>query len=130
MAGNTATIDVQAFRCQWDAGIPITTMCCHWTITKDQLLRLKGVFGLCARNDRSRKRKQLEEPEEAEDRVSAMSLALAPSIAERAAIVRQGWTLEVEHSRRGSRSGGSIASSRRVISLATIRDTIRQSDLE
>lgn len=130
MAGNTATIDVQAFRLQWDAGMPMAVMCSHWTITKDQLIRLKTVWELPLRHDRARKRCPLEHPAVAEDRASSAGLALAPGVEARAALIRSRWTLEVEHSRRGTSSGGPSQHLPKIVSLAAIRATLAQSDSE
>lgn len=130
VAGNTATIDVQAFRLQWDAGVPMAVLCNHWTITKDQLIRLKTVWHLPLRHDRARKRCPLEHPAVAEDRASASGLALAPGVEARAAVIRQAWTLEVEHSRRGTSSGGASPHLPKVVSLAAIRATLAQSEPE
>lgn len=52
MAGNTATISVQAFRADWATHMPISALCERWTITKDQVLRLRDVWRLPLRNDR------------------------------------------------------------------------------
>lgn len=130
MAGNTATIDVQAFRLQWDAGVPMAVMCSHWTITKDQLIRLKAVWELPLRHDRARKRSPVEDPAICEERASGQSLSLAPGVAARAALIRSRWTLEVEHSRRGTSSGGPSQHLPKIVSLAAIRATLAQSDAE
>lgn len=52
MAGVTATINVQAFRADWATHMPISALCERWTITKDQVLRLRDVWHLPLRNDR------------------------------------------------------------------------------
>ena len=52
MAGVTATISVQAFRADWATHMPISALCERWTITKDQVLRLRDVWHLPLRNDR------------------------------------------------------------------------------
>ena len=52
MAGNTATISVQAFRADWLTHMPIAALCERWTITKDQVIRLRDVWHLPLRNDR------------------------------------------------------------------------------
>jgi hypothetical protein len=130
VAGNTATIDVQAFRLQWDAGVPMAVMCSHWTITKDQLIRLKAVWELPLRHDRARKRSPVEDPAISEERASGLSLSLAPGVEARAALIRSRWTLEVEHSRRGTSSGGPSQHLPKIVSLAAIRATLAQSDAE
>lgn len=52
MAGITATIDFATLRIQWDSQAPMAAICAHWTITKDQLIRLKAVVPLPPRHDR------------------------------------------------------------------------------
>ena len=52
MAGNTATIDFATLRVQWDSHSSMASICAYWTITKDQLIRLKGVVPLAPRHDR------------------------------------------------------------------------------
>ena len=130
MAGNTATIDVQAFRLQWDAGVPMAVMCSHWTITKDQLIRLKAVWELPLRHDRSRKRRTIENPAASEERASRLSLSLAPGIEARAALIRSRWTLELEHSRRGTSSGGPSQHLPDIVSLSAIRSAVPKSEAE
>jgi hypothetical protein len=50
--GNTATINVVTFRAQWDSHIPIRSLCENFTITRDQVTRLKFVWDLPPRHDR------------------------------------------------------------------------------
>lgn len=52
MAGVTHTIDFQTLRIQWDSHSAMAAICTHWSITKDQLIRLKGVVPLPPRHDR------------------------------------------------------------------------------
>lgn len=52
MAGVTATISVAAFRADWATHMPIAALCERWTISKDQVLRLRDVWQLPLRNDR------------------------------------------------------------------------------
>jgi hypothetical protein len=52
MAGVTATISVTAFRADWETHMPIAALCQRWTISKDQVLRLRDVWHLPLRNDR------------------------------------------------------------------------------
>lgn len=53
MAGNTATIDVQTLRLQWSSHSSMAAICTYWSITKDQLIRLRDVLPLPKRLDRS-----------------------------------------------------------------------------
>jgi len=52
MAGNTAVIDFQTLRVQWASHSPMAAICAYWSISKDQLIRLKTVAELPPRNDR------------------------------------------------------------------------------
>jgi hypothetical protein len=52
MAGKTATIDLTTLRLQWASHSSMHAICTHWTITKDQLIRLKTVASLPPRHDR------------------------------------------------------------------------------
>ena len=51
--GNTATIDVAEFRAAWLTHAPMRELCERYDITRDQLIRLKVVFRLPPRHDRS-----------------------------------------------------------------------------
>jgi hypothetical protein len=50
--GITATISVTAFRADWVLNLPIAALCERWTISKDQVIRLRDVWELPLRNDR------------------------------------------------------------------------------
>jgi hypothetical protein len=52
MAGITATINVQTLRVQWASHSSMFAICSYWTITKDQLIRLRDVVPLPKRHDR------------------------------------------------------------------------------
>jgi len=52
MAGSTATIDLSTLRMQWDSHSAMAAICSYWSITKDQLIRLKHVVPLAPRHDR------------------------------------------------------------------------------
>lgn len=62
MAGNTATISVTAFRADWATHMPISALCERWTITKDQVIRLRDLWHLPLRNDRRFRFKPKERP--------------------------------------------------------------------
>lgn len=51
-AGNTATISIEAFRADWLDHTPIVQLCSMYSITKDQVIRLRVAWGLPARHDR------------------------------------------------------------------------------
>jgi len=52
MAGNTSTIDFATLRVQWASHSAMAAICAYWTISKDQLIRLKAVAELPPRHDR------------------------------------------------------------------------------
>jgi hypothetical protein len=52
MAGSTATIDFSTLRIQWASHSSMFAICSYWTISKDQLIRLKTVANLPPRHDR------------------------------------------------------------------------------
>lgn len=96
MAGNTAAVDRQTLRIQWDAYLPMAAICQHWTITIDQLVRLRDIWDLEPRNDRRRRYKpkgdeKFPEPDSAELAASEGSLNLAPFVAARVTCVQVRW---------------------------------------
>lgn len=100
MAGITATIDRVTLRTQWESYLPMAMICQHWTITKDQLVRLRDVWQLPLRLDRKRRYKpsrleRMLDPDENELAASEASLDLAPMVAERATTIQARWTAEI-----------------------------------
>jgi len=93
MAGVTATISVQAFRRDWARGLTIADLCQRYTVTKDQVVRLRTVWRCELRHDRRKRAKPEPEPEPTpeEDAASARSCELAPQVAIRAAAERTNW---------------------------------------
>lgn len=51
MAGVTATISLQAFRADWDSHMPYAALCVRYTVTRDQIIRLRNIWGLKPRTD-------------------------------------------------------------------------------
>ena len=94
MAGKTATINVTQFRADWDSHVPIAFLCVKYTITKDQVVRLRDHWQLPLRLDRRLrfKPKRPQPPTPEEIAASESSLALAPAIAARVTCVNQMWT--------------------------------------
>jgi hypothetical protein len=92
-AGNTATIAVTAFRAQWVAHVPIRSLCQNFSVTRDQVTRLKFVWHLPPRHDRRLRAKPERQapptPEEVE--ASKASLSLSPAIAARVTCVQATW---------------------------------------
>lgn len=104
MPGNTATIIVEQFRRAWDEHIPIRVLCSMFTITRDQVTRLKFAWHLTPRHDRRLRRKpsreeRFPEPDLNELAASEASLDLAPMVAERATCVHVQWTEAVRTER-------------------------------
>lgn len=56
--GNTATISVTAFRADWVQGLPIAVLCSSYSISRDQVIRLRDLWSLPLRNDRKRRYRQ------------------------------------------------------------------------
>jgi len=56
--GNTATINVATFRADWVAGLPIAVLCTNYTISRDQVIRLRDIWDLPLRHDRRRRHVQ------------------------------------------------------------------------
>lgn len=106
MAGDTSRIDIATLKLQWSSHSSYAAICSYWTITKDQLVRLRDVLPLPLRTDRKlryRPPRSMEHPSPAELRASEESLSLAPMIAARATCVTIHWTEEVRASRRVSK---------------------------
>lgn len=93
MAGNTARINVTAFRADWAAHMPIALLCVRWTVSKDQIVRLKRVWELPPRHDRRLRYKPPRPipPTPEEIAASESSLALAPEVAMRVTCVHAMW---------------------------------------
>lgn len=71
MAGNTTTIDVGTLRVQWASHSSQAAICAYWTITRDQLIRLRDVLPLPKRHDRALryKPKRSEQVDPTEDEI-------------------------------------------------------------
>jgi hypothetical protein len=91
MAGNTATIDVVAFRSDWGSYMPIAALCDRYAITKDQVIGLRKRWQLPLRVDRrlrfKPKRSDMVDPSPAQ-------------ISVRAAAIRATWDEHTERLRR------------------------------
>ena len=89
MTGNTATICVERFRSEWIDNVPIASLCQRWTISKDQVIRLRTLWDLPPRHDRKKRY-----------RPAAMVDPTPEEIAARTAAVRAGWDAHTEQLRR------------------------------
>ena len=52
MAGNTATISLVRFRADWMTHMPMRALCERYTVSRDQVIRLKHHWDLPPRHDR------------------------------------------------------------------------------
>lgn len=102
MRGDTTTIDVAVLRMQWVSHSSMASICQFWSISKDQLIRLRDIYELPKRYSRAKRFKPERddgEPPPAEEAASQGSLNLAPAIELRASKVRDTWTDAQRHSR-------------------------------
>lgn len=63
MRGNTATISLTAFRADWMTHVPMRALCERYTISRDQVIRLKHVWELPPRHDRRLRAKPIRQPD-------------------------------------------------------------------
>lgn len=103
--GNTAAIDIAAFRAAWDRHIPIRQLCADFTVSRDQVTRLKFVWSLAPRHDRSLRFKpgrEDREPDPDADEIAASesSLDLAPWVADQVTNVQAVWSDKTWEDRR------------------------------
>jgi hypothetical protein len=108
MAGNTAVIDRQTLRAQWEAYIPLQVIAQFWTVSSHQLVRLREVWNLPPRNDRKRRYKpsrceRMLDPTPEELAASENSLDLAPMVAARVTVVQATWSIDDRHDRQVSK---------------------------
>lgn len=89
MRGNTATISLTAFRADWLAHLPMRELCCRYTISRDQVIRLKHVWQLPPRHDRRLRAKPKRAADPTTTEIQRMCLDLQGQ-----------WTADVEELRR------------------------------
>jgi hypothetical protein len=79
----------------------MASICTYWSISRDQLIRLRDVYSLAKRHDRTKRRKgqRYTEPARAERMASEKTLSLAPAVERRAAAVRATWSDITRHAR-------------------------------
>lgn len=108
MAGDTSRIDIATLKIQWSSHSSYAAICTAWTITKDQLVRLRNVLPLPLRHDRKLRYRppRSEKPTAEEIAASEASLSLAPMVAARATCVSAYWTEEVRAQRRVQKPSG------------------------
>lgn len=71
MAGNTATISIERFRADWCAHKPIVEICEAYSVTKDQVIRLRDFWQLPLRNDRRLRKKPAKQRDPTPDEIAA-----------------------------------------------------------
>ena len=76
MAGNTATISIATFRDDWNSHIPMRALCDRYTITRDQVIRLKVFWGLPPRHDRKLRAKPVRQRDPTPTEIRAACAAL------------------------------------------------------
>ena len=97
MRGDTSRIDIATLKIQWASHSSYASLCTFWTVTRDQLVRLRDVVPLPPRHDRRLRYKppRPEKPTPEEIAASEASLNLAPMVAARATNESVLWTEEV-----------------------------------
>lgn len=97
MRGDTSRIDISTLKIQWASHSSYASLCTFWTVTRDQLVRLRDVVPLPPRHDRRLRYKppRPEKPTPEEIAASEASLNLAPMVAARATVESSLWTEEV-----------------------------------
>jgi len=93
MAGDTSRIDLQTLKLQWSSHSSYAAICTYWTVTRDQLIRLRCVLPLPPRHDRKLRHRpqRAAPPSAAEIAASEASLDLAPAVAARVTCVQVLW---------------------------------------
>lgn len=76
MAGTTATISLTAFRADWLTHMPMRAMCERYTISRDQVIRLKHVWDLPPRHDRRFRQKPGKQADPTPAQIKAACLLL------------------------------------------------------
>jgi hypothetical protein len=91
--GDTSRIDLATLRVQWSSHSSYADICSFWTVTRDQLIRLRCVLPLPPRHDRRlRHRPERAAPPTPEEiAASEASLSFAPYVAARVTCVQATW---------------------------------------
>ena len=102
MRGDTSRIDIAVLKVQWASHSSYASLCTFWTVSRDQLVRLRDVIPLAPRHDRRLRYKppRPEKPTPEEIAASEASLNLAPMVAARATNESVLWTDEIREQRR------------------------------
>jgi hypothetical protein len=102
MRGDTSRIDIAILKIQWASHSSYASLCTFWTVSRDQLVRLRDVIPLAPRHDRRLRYKppRPEKPTAEELAASEATLSLAPMVAARATNESSLWTDEIREQRR------------------------------
>lgn len=97
MAGDTSRIDIATLKLQWASHSSYAAICSFWSVTRDQVVRLRDVIPLPLRHDRKLRYRpeRADKPTPEEIAASEASLNLAPWVAARSTCVTTKWTDEV-----------------------------------
>ena len=97
MAGDTSRIDLATLRLQWASHSSYAAICSFWTVTRDQVVRLRDKLPLPLRHDRRPRYRppRADRPTPEEIAASEASLSLAPWVTAQARGVSIHWTDEV-----------------------------------
>ena len=87
MKGITATISVTAFKADWLTHMPMRALCERWTVTRDQVIRLKHVWQLPP--DRRLRAKPVRQPDPTPSQIKAACIR-----------IQSQWTEDVREDRR------------------------------
>ena len=93
MRGNTATISLTAFRADWLTHMPMRALCERWTISRDQVIRLKHVWHLPPRHDRRLRAKPVRQRDPTTTEIQQACL-----------LIQATWSEEVREDRRVTKS--------------------------
>lgn len=81
--GSTATISIVRFRSAWSDHTPIAELCTMFTITKDQVIRLRDVWHLPKRHDRRMRAKPERHRDPTPDEIEAACVRIQATWDER-----------------------------------------------
>lgn len=113
MAGVTATISVTAFRADWLTHMPMRALCERYTISRDQVVRLKHVWELPPRHDRRLRFKPVKCADPTPREIARACLQ-----------IQQTWTEDVREERRVVKTQS--VSLRRIDTTEDARDALAQ----
>ena len=101
MAGDTSRINIETLRVQWASHSSYAAICSFWSVTRDQIVRLRDVLPLPLRHDRKLRYRppRSTKPSDEEIAASESSLSLAPWVAARTTCVTSKWSDETRAQR-------------------------------